>query len=43
MSATIERADGTTRPLFPDVYISNTRGNTGLFNLGNSGSVFKDH
>lgn len=35
MSATIERADGTTRPLFPDVYISNTRGNTGLFNLGN--------
>ncbi|MEU6994646.1 DNA/RNA non-specific endonuclease [Streptomyces sp. NPDC046465] len=35
MSATIERADGTTEVLFPDVYITNTQGTTGLLNLGN--------
>ncbi len=35
MSATVERADGTSQPLFPDVYISNTQRNTGLYNLGN--------
>ncbi|MFJ2605519.1 hypothetical protein ACIO13_11165 [Streptomyces sp. NPDC087425] len=35
MSATVEREDGTAEQLFPDVYIPNTRGNTGLFNLGN--------
>ncbi|OKJ18845.1 hypothetical protein AMK23_35085 [Streptomyces sp. CB02130] len=35
MSATLERADGSTRPFFPDIYISNTKANTGLLNLGN--------
>ncbi|WP_416958567.1 DNA/RNA non-specific endonuclease [Streptomyces sp. Agncl-13] len=35
MSAVIEREDGSVEQLFPDVYIPNTRGNTGLFNLGN--------
>lgn len=35
MKARIERADGTQDPLFPDVYIPNTKGNTGLRNLGN--------
>ncbi|MFF2614108.1 DNA/RNA non-specific endonuclease [Kitasatospora sp. NPDC058046] len=35
MSATVQRADGTSQPLFPDVYIPNTKGNTGLYNLGN--------
>ncbi|MGW2952748.1 DNA/RNA non-specific endonuclease [Streptomyces eurythermus] len=35
MSATVQRADGTSQPLFPDVYIPNTKGNTGLLNLGN--------
>jgi hypothetical protein len=35
MSATVERADGTSQPLFPDVYITNTQRNTGLLNLGN--------
>ncbi|WP_345669388.1 DNA/RNA non-specific endonuclease [Streptomyces similanensis] len=35
MSATVERADGTSQPLFPDVYIPNTKGDTGLLNLGN--------
>ncbi|MFE2942884.1 DNA/RNA non-specific endonuclease [Streptomyces sp. NPDC059255] len=35
MSATVERADGTSQPLFPTVYITNTQRNTGLFNLGN--------
>ncbi|MFE5394434.1 DNA/RNA non-specific endonuclease [Streptomyces sp. NPDC056568] len=35
MSATVERADGTTQPLFPDVYITNTQRNTGKLNLGN--------
>ncbi|MFE0276038.1 DNA/RNA non-specific endonuclease [Streptomyces sp. NPDC058992] len=35
MSANIERANGTTELLFPNVYIPNTQGNTGLLNLGN--------
>lgn len=35
MSATVERADGTSQPLFPDIYITNTQSNTGLLNLGN--------
>ncbi|MEU6356872.1 DNA/RNA non-specific endonuclease [Streptomyces sp. NPDC047072] len=35
MSATIEREDGSTEQLFADVYVPNTRGTTGLFNLGN--------
>ncbi|AOR30992.1 hypothetical protein BFF78_07980 [Streptomyces fodineus] len=35
MSANIERADGTTELLFPNVYITNTQANTGLLNLGN--------
>lgn len=35
MSARVERSDGTTQPLFPDVYIDNTQANTGLLNLGN--------
>ncbi|MER6414967.1 DNA/RNA non-specific endonuclease [Streptomyces humidus] len=35
MSATIERADGSSQPLFPDVYITNTQRNTGKLNLGN--------
>lgn len=35
MSATIQRADGTTRPLFPDIPVTNTQRNTGLLNLGN--------
>ncbi|MDQ0760683.1 DNA/RNA non-specific endonuclease [Streptomyces canus] len=35
MSATVEREDGSVEQLFPDVYIPNTQGNTGLFNLGN--------
>lgn len=35
MSATVEREDGSVEQLFPDVYIPNTRGGTGLFNLGN--------
>jgi hypothetical protein len=35
MSATVEREDGSVEQLFPDVCIPNTRGNAGLFNLGN--------
>ncbi|MCF0077648.1 DNA/RNA non-specific endonuclease [Streptomyces lomondensis] len=35
MNATIERANGTTEELFPNVYIPNTRANTLQFNLGN--------
>ncbi|WP_345983793.1 hypothetical protein [Streptomyces sp. DSS69] len=34
MSATLERADGSTLPFFPDRYASNTKANTGLLNLG---------
>ncbi|MET7778991.1 DNA/RNA non-specific endonuclease [Streptomyces mirabilis] len=35
MNANIERADGTTEELFPNVYVPNTLKNTGLYNLGN--------
>ncbi|GAA0266896.1 hypothetical protein GCM10010302_00850 [Streptomyces polychromogenes] len=35
MSARIERSDGTSQPLFPDVEITNTQKNTGQLNLGN--------
>ncbi|MGW3658798.1 DNA/RNA non-specific endonuclease [Streptomyces sp. NPDC005151] len=35
MSANIERVDGTTEVLFPNVYVPNTQANTGLLNLGN--------
>ena len=35
MNANIERADGTTEELFPNVYVTNTPKNTGLYNLGN--------
>ncbi|MFE9677174.1 hypothetical protein ACFYO5_24070 [Streptomyces sp. NPDC006259] len=35
MRATLERADGSTRPVFPDIHISNTTTDTGLLNLGN--------
>ncbi|MFE1260157.1 DNA/RNA non-specific endonuclease [Streptomyces albogriseolus] len=35
MSATIQRANGTTEQLFPNVYVPNTQENTGLLNLGN--------
>ncbi|WP_327063552.1 DNA/RNA non-specific endonuclease [Kitasatospora purpeofusca] len=35
MRATVQRADGTSQPLFQEVYVSNTKGSTGLFNLGN--------
>ncbi|WP_405527294.1 DNA/RNA non-specific endonuclease [Streptomyces avidinii] len=35
MSAKVERSDGTSQPLFPDIYISNTYKNTGQLNLGN--------
>ncbi|MFI2432053.1 DNA/RNA non-specific endonuclease [Streptomyces sp. NPDC018957] len=35
MSATVQRADGTSQPLLPDVYVPNTKGNTGTLNLGN--------
>ncbi|MEU9979669.1 DNA/RNA non-specific endonuclease [Streptomyces sp. NPDC050856] len=35
MNATIQRANGTTEELFPNVYVTNTQGNTGLLNLGN--------
>ncbi|MFC0842217.1 DNA/RNA non-specific endonuclease [Streptomyces noboritoensis] len=35
MKATVQRADGTTQPLFPDVYIPNTKADTGQHNLGN--------
>ncbi|MFE2048530.1 DNA/RNA non-specific endonuclease [Streptomyces sp. NPDC059459] len=35
MTATVERADGSSQPLFSDQYIPNTKGNTGMLNLGN--------
>ncbi|WP_030167802.1 DNA/RNA non-specific endonuclease [Streptomyces sp. NRRL S-813] len=35
MRATIQRANGTTEELFPNVYVTNTYNNTGLHNLGN--------
>ncbi|MEV5533358.1 DNA/RNA non-specific endonuclease [Streptomyces prunicolor] len=35
MMANIERADGTVEELFPNVYVPNTKGDTGLLNLGN--------
>ncbi|MFV2119651.1 DNA/RNA non-specific endonuclease [Streptomyces sp. Act-28] len=35
MNATIQRADGTTEELFPNVYVTNTYRNTGSLNLGN--------
>jgi hypothetical protein len=35
MSATVERSDGSSQPLFSDQYIPNTKGNTGTLNLGN--------
>ncbi|MFG2991801.1 DNA/RNA non-specific endonuclease [Streptomyces sp. NPDC048257] len=35
MTARVERSNGTTQPLFPDIYISNTYKKTGLLNLGN--------
>ncbi|MFG2571536.1 DNA/RNA non-specific endonuclease [Streptomyces sp. NPDC048481] len=35
MTATIERANGTTEELFPSVYVPNTKADTGLLNLGN--------
>ncbi|MGW8333492.1 DNA/RNA non-specific endonuclease [Streptomyces sp. NPDC055897] len=35
MTANIERADGTTELLFPNVFVPNTKKDTGQFNLGN--------
>ncbi|MFD7063173.1 DNA/RNA non-specific endonuclease [Streptomyces sp. NPDC059906] len=35
MSANIERANGATEELFPNVYVTNTLKNTGTLNLGN--------
>ncbi|MER5733520.1 DNA/RNA non-specific endonuclease [Streptomyces sp. NPDC002138] len=35
ITARIERSDGTTQPLFPDVSIPNTYKNTGTLNMGN--------
>lgn len=35
MSADIQRANGTTEVLTPNVYVTNTQANTGLHNLGN--------
>ncbi|MFC7892201.1 DNA/RNA non-specific endonuclease [Streptomyces sp. NPDC057381] len=35
MRATIQRANGTTEELFPNVYVTNTYQNTGTLNLGN--------
>lgn len=35
MTANIERANGTTEELFPNVYVPNTKADTGLLNLGN--------
>ncbi|MEY2247998.1 DNA/RNA non-specific endonuclease [Streptomyces sp. BF23-18] len=35
MSAAIQRANGTTEELFPNVYVTNTYTDTGLYNLGN--------
>ncbi|MDK9495091.1 DNA/RNA non-specific endonuclease [Streptomyces katrae] len=35
MSARVERSDGKSQPLFPDIYVPNTQKNTGQLNLGN--------
>ncbi|MEU9233501.1 DNA/RNA non-specific endonuclease [Streptomyces subrutilus] len=35
MHATVQRANGTTEELFPNVYVTNTLQNTGTLNLGN--------
>lgn len=35
MSAEVQRPNGTVEELFPDVYVTNTYKNTGLYNLGN--------
>ncbi|AWK09042.1 hypothetical protein SSP531S_59410 [Streptomyces spongiicola] len=35
MTASIERANGSAEELFPNVYVPNTKANTGLLNLGN--------
>lgn len=35
MNANIQRANGTTEELFPNVYVTNTYRDTGLYNLGN--------
>lgn len=35
MSANIQRANGTTEQLFPNVFVPNTQADTGLLNLGN--------
>ncbi|MFI1191049.1 DNA/RNA non-specific endonuclease [Streptomyces californicus] len=35
MSATVQRANGATEELFPNVYVTNTYQNTGTLNLGN--------
>ncbi|MEU0914484.1 hypothetical protein [Streptomyces althioticus] len=35
MRADIQRASGATEELFPNVYVTNTYKNTGLYNLGN--------
>ncbi|NJA60686.1 hypothetical protein HC023_32860, partial [Streptomyces sp. NEAU-H3] len=35
MIATIERANGPSEQLFPNVYVTNTLENTGTLNLGN--------
>ncbi|WP_326670221.1 DNA/RNA non-specific endonuclease [Streptomyces sp. NBC_01257] len=35
MIASIQRANGTTEELFPNVYVTNTYANTGTYNLGN--------
>ncbi|AWI30678.1 DNA/RNA non-specific endonuclease [Streptomyces tirandamycinicus] len=35
MNANIQRANGTTEELFPNVFVTNTFSNTGLYNLGN--------
>lgn len=35
MSANIERANGAIEELFPNVYVTNTYADTGLYNLGN--------
>ncbi|OPC77745.1 hypothetical protein B4N89_36255 [Embleya scabrispora] len=35
MSAHVERANGATEKAFTNVYVTNTLGNTGMFNLGN--------
>ncbi|MEV6161250.1 DNA/RNA non-specific endonuclease [Streptomyces sp. NPDC052052] len=35
MNADVERVNGTVEELFPNVYVPNTKSDTGLFNLGN--------